>query len=234
MITNKRIQLILIITTVFIKKTNAQMSIGLDEGITFNRLSYKSIDPNVLLTREPGYITSIPLQYQFNKWLIIEAAPGLIQKNYSVQNKSEVYQKVKNQYLQFPVSAKYLIRLTPKIVGYGSFGIYYAYWLNSKAEGSAPNVFDIEQTSQPGSEQLIKLEKIKYSIDLNSKQYNRSEYGWLVKAGLGFSVNKNITLSIKGHFYQAVTDQQQKTVDRQGARYNETIAVTLGPIFHLR
>lgn len=211
-------------------KANAQISIGLDAGVTINKLDYKNINENILINSETGYITDVLIQYKLNKYFIFEITPSQLQKNYSIKNKNGVYQKINNKYLQLPFNVQYNLRLTHRISTYGALGLYYSYWLTSKVFGIAPNAFNIEQTS---SDQLIKLQKIKYLYAFNSEQDNRSEYGWVGKVGIDYNLNKRLSFSLKGHIYQSVMDQQKKIVEQQTSKYNQTLAATIGLSYSL-
>lgn len=120
--------------------------------------------------------------------------------------------------------------LTTNLSVSGGLGLYYAYWLTSKVTGIVPNAFDIEQTY---SNQLIKLQMIKYVYAFNSEQDNRSEYGWVGKIGVEYNLTKRLSFSIKGHIYQSVTDQQKKIAEQQTPKHNQTLAATIGLSYSL-
>lgn len=223
---NKIIYAIFIIFSCFFIKANAQMSIGFDAGMTFNKLNSEYTNENIKLIQETGYITSILLQYDLNKRFTIELTPSLLQKNYAIKNKSEIRQAIINTYLQFPVNAKYNIRLSSKFIAFGSLGVYYAYWLNSQITGTEPNIFDINQALSFNN-QSIKLQKIRHTTSFNIDD-ERSEFGWVGKTGLDYCPIKNVTLSFKGHLYQSLTSQQKETVKFQKSKSNQTLAVNIG------
>lgn len=227
----KRLFYIFIILSLFKMKANAQTTFSFDVGIASNKLDFRPINNSLKLFKNQGYMINVSLDYKFNKWLRIEVSPALLEKNYSVKNNSAIYQNINNAYLQFPISVKYAIRVVNKLVASGTSGIYYAYWLKSVVSGIAPNVF--EQYSNHEGEELIGLEKIKYNYIFNSTLDNRSEFGWVAKIGLDYEVAKNLSCSLKGHYYQSITDQQKKIMILQGSRYNKTSVMTLGLAYYI-
>lgn len=224
----RQVYIFTIILALYSSKINAQVSIGIDAGLTYNKLNYKT--NNVLLGKKSGYVTNINVGYSLNKWLSIEGSAGLIQKNYSISNKNNIWQQINNSYLQFPVSMKYNIKVIKGLSTSISLGVYYAYWIYGSVEGVAPNVFEL-LTSSDG-EDLIKLQNIKYSYKFDTTKDNRSEFGWVAKVGLNYKIVNALDGSIKIYHYQSVTDQQKKIQELQNGRYNQTFSVVAGLTYH--
>ncbi|MDR6785983.1 hypothetical protein ABIE26_004547 [Pedobacter africanus] len=205
--------------------TTAQTNISFDTGITYNKLSLNSRN-NIISTSKEGYIASINLNHKLTRLLILETSASMLQKNYSIKNKTAIYQNVKNTYFQFPVSLKYKTKLTNKLSASGTLGVYYAYWLRSNIDGLAPNVFELSSDNE--NVESIKLEYIKYAHDFNSEQDNRSEFGWVGKVELEYRIFKNFSCQLKGHYYQSLTSPQKQNPELEQPGYNNTFAATLG------
>lgn len=221
----KQLYIIVIIFFAQIFKTSAQTNIGLDAGITYNKLDFKSNNSNLILTSRQGYIINLNIDHSLNKWFILETSPGVLQKNYSIKNRNDIYQNINNTYLQFPISMKYDMKLIKRLNVSGSLGGYYAYWIKSTMNGTAPNVFEITSDSDGG--ELIGLENIKSNHSF-SNQDNRSEFGWVAKIGLHYRIINNLSFSITGQYYRSITDQQKNTVELQVPKHNQTSALTIG------
>jgi len=222
-------QLFLLILFLLIQpdKTNAQTSISFDAGVTYNKLDFNANNINVVMTSKQGYITNVNIDYQLTRMLALEASPGVLQKNYSIKNNTDIYQNINNTYIQLPISIKYKIKLIiNRLIASGSLGTYYAYWLKSNIDGLAPNIFDLSLDTE--NNEVIKLERIRYTHGFNSAQDDRSELGWAGKIGLEYKVINSFSCSLKGHYYQSLTDQQKHTIELQQPRYNRTFAISLG------
>jgi opacity protein-like surface antigen len=228
---NIQLYILIVFSIISSAVANAQMTIGLEGGITSNKLDFKNNYSNVTLLQRKGTIINIDLNYKFNKWFTLEMSPGMLEKNYSLQNSNRIYQNVTNCYLQLPISLKHRIKLLRKLNAFGSLGVYYAYWLESKVDGLAPNVFELYSNSE--NQEMIKLEEIKYTYSFDSRRDNRSEFGWAGKIGMDYGVYNNLSLSLKGHYYQSLTDQQKKIVELQNPKLNKTFVTTIGLIYHL-
>jgi len=216
---------VLLISLIYISKANAQTNIGIDAGVTNNSLSFYASNTNLILKSRQGYLTNISINHILNKWLCLEAGPGVIQKNYSITNTTEIYQNINNTYLNFPVSMKVTLKAVNRINFNGSIGGYYSYWIASMINGIAPNVFELSSNSE-GFES-IKLETIKDDHSF-TKQDNRKEWGWVAKLALDYRIVNSIYSSIKLHYYGSLSDQQKLVTGFQTPRYNKTSAISVG------
>ncbi|AOM79677.1 porin family protein [Pedobacter steynii] len=231
--TIKKLRYILTVLTVMYASTAiAQLNIGVDAGISYNKLQVEMADDEIRLSKNSGYIVNVNIDQKINKWLAIEVSPGLIQKNYRVENKNNIYQNVTNTYLHLPITAKYEMKVLKKINLSAALGAYYAYWIESTMEGVAPNVFEL--STNPEGNETVRLERIKSNYRFNAKQDNRSEFGWVAKIGLDYRVLKNVSATIKGHFYQSITDQQKRVSEIHAQKYNQTTALTIGGVYHFQ
>lgn len=208
---------------------NAQTNIGIDAGLTFNKLGLKTSINHIKMGTRRGNLISVNIAHRISKELAIEISPGMLQKNYSIENKSNIYQNINNTYAQLPFSIKYNRKVTNKFTFTPSFGIYYAYWLKSKIDGIVPNIFNISIDSD--NNQIIGLEHFQYTYYFDSKKDNRSEFGWTGKIELDYKIVNDFSFGLKGHYYQSLTSQQ-KVVLLQQPSYNKTFALSLGFSYH--
>jgi opacity protein-like surface antigen len=230
MITRHRIYRLAIIFSLYTAKATAQSNIAFDFGVSFNRLHHETRN-NISLSGKTGYVLNINLNQRINSCLYIEASPGLIQKNYSLENKSNIYQHIDNSYLHLPLGVKYELKTPKKLTISAVLGIYYAYWITSNITGIAPNVFNIS-TAADGNE-LIGVEHIKSTYKFDTKYDNRSEIGWLAKIGLEYRVKKDLSYSFNYHYYQSLTDQQKGNGLFQSKKHNQTTAISAGIIYKI-
>ncbi|WP_316822477.1 porin family protein [Pedobacter gandavensis] len=232
MIHKKQFYLLMFFIALLSNSANAQLTLGADAGISYNRLQFKSNNPDLKLSKKTGYMVNINIDQKLSPGFAVSVSPGLIQKNYSVMNKVNIYQNINNTYLQLPLSLKYEMELFRRLQLSGNLGLYYAYWLESNINGIAANVFNV--SNNPEGEELINLESINSKYKFNSQQDQRSEFGWMAKIGLNYRLFKNISGMINGHFYQSMTDQQKQKNEILSAKYNQTFATTIGLAYHLK
>ncbi|WP_442588094.1 porin family protein [Pedobacter sp. AW31-3R] len=225
----KQIYLICIVSILYTLKANAQFSLGFDAGITYNKLDYKINNSNLKLQERSGYMASVVVSYKLNEWFSAEGTPGVIQKNYAVSNINGLNQQSNNTYLQLPLGINYNLKIIKRLKAAAVIGGYYAYWMSSKINGIAPNVFELSNNAN--GDEVIKLENINYTYQFNGAKDKRSEFGWMGQIALDYKIMKNLSVLIKGHFYQSISDQQKKITELQTPRYNQTIAATAGLMY---
>ena len=208
---------------------NAQMNLGIDVGLTNNKLNFSSKYGNLKLTSNYGYMINLIIEHKLDKWLSFDASPGVIQKNYSIRNISNINQDIDNTYLHLPLSMTYQVSLLRNVNISGSFGAYYAYWISSVVSGVAPNVFEL--SSNPKGDELIKVENIDYKYKF-TKQDNKSELGWILKLGIEYGIFNHISFIINTQYYQSITDQQKRINELESEKRNRTLALTSGILYH--
>nr|WP_199158547.1 outer membrane beta-barrel protein [Pedobacter sp. ASV2] len=212
-------------------KVNAQIIIGADAGVSYNKLDYKMNNGKLKLENNQGYMASINVDYGLNKQFSLESSPGIIQKNYLIKNQNGIYQQNNNTYLQLPFNIKYHVKIVKRLYTSASLGAYYAYWLSSTLKGIIPNVFELSNDAE-GNE-VFKQQSFKYVYQFDPSKDNRSEFGWTGKIELNYEILKKLSGSIKARYYQSITDQQKKIVEGQVARYNQTFGITMGVGYHI-
>lgn len=230
MITIPRIY-IFILFFIYANKSNAQLSIGVDVGISSNKLEFQNNSLDIVLEENHGYTISVNLSSGLSKTFALEASPSLTQKNYAINNKNNISQNVNNSYLILPISLKHTIKLARIWTVSTSLGCYYGYWLKSNVDGAVPNVFEL--TGNLGNEETIKLHNIKYSYSFNSDYDQRNEFGWASKLSLAYRIKEKISALVNVQYYQSLTDQQKGNTELHSPKYNQTRGLTLGLMYHL-
>jgi hypothetical protein len=232
MIIKKHLKLIILFSIINILKADGQLNLGIEGGISYNKLQFVNNADNIFLSRRIGYIFNINAEHKLNKSFILEVSPGLIQKNYSITNTRGIFQNVDNNYLILPIGLKYKINIIPKLTFIPSLGVYYGYWLTSKIQGVQPNVFDT--STDLDKNEIVGLKNINYAYSLNTVYDQRNELGWLTKLSISFRIKEKTSCSITTQYYQSITDQQKnRNNDLQNPKYNQTFNITTGIMYHL-
>nr|WP_121269743.1 outer membrane beta-barrel protein [Pedobacter schmidteae] len=221
----KQLCLVVFCLIINVLRLVAQTSIGIQVGATHNRLDFNSDKNRLVYTAGYGEVVQLTLSTHINNWLYLESSPGMIKKNYRIINGNVIYQDINNNYLQLPFGIGGRLNISKKLILSNSIGIYYAYWLTSKINGTAPNAFEIS-TSSEGTE-LIKAEHVSYKSIFN--QYDRrSEFGWMVSTGMHYRIVSNLGCSVNGSYFRSLTSQRVGIMEMRSPRFNETIALTFG------
>lgn len=212
-------------------RTTAQTYLGVDAGITHNNLRFKPYNTNLTLTSGQGYMVNFNISQRLNNWVQLEAAPGLLEKKYTIQNINGIYQNINNSYLNLPLCVQLNLKATKSIQLTFSLGGYYAFWRKSTINGVSPNVFELRSDSE--GVDFIRLEKIKLDYGF-TEQDNRAEWGWVSKMGVACRASRRLHLLLKMHYYQSLTDQQKKISELHTPKYNETLAISTGFSYSLK
>ncbi|MFZ0579374.1 MAG: hypothetical protein WAM41_17890 [Psychrobacillus psychrotolerans] len=207
------------------------MSVGFDTGVAINKMQYNIPNSVNSLVNSIGYTANLAFQYKINRFLLLGADLGQLEKNYISNNNQDIYLKVQNTYLQFSINGSYLLNFTNKFYGSVSCGFYSAYWSKSRNEGLVPNAYNVTEGFDPGSVEQIGLEKIRSVHKFDSQIDNRLEFGWLCGAGVNYVLTGNIKLSLKGQLFEALTGQEKIYYENQVRKYNQTLAFTFGVIY---
>lgn len=205
-------------------KSDAQTNISIQMGLSNNFTKSKQQISSSLNARY-GYAFSADASLPVNDWVDLELSLTLIQKNFSIQNKSNIYQNLMNTYLQLPVGISKGIAFGKNIRLAGFLGIYYALWINKKMEGQIPNIFDVYQNAD-GSESLRLARFSKQGFD--SITDNRNEFGCATKLSLDYRFSKSMSITAGGHYYNSQTNQEKQTSLLQTGKYNKTVVIMTG------
>jgi hypothetical protein len=209
----------------------AQFSLGVEGGLSYN--SYHTNISNRVSTRldgHVGYTVAVPLRYQVSSWLSIIAAPGLVQKGYSMRRTDSLsgeYDEHINTYLQLPIGVGAACRRGRWHVGM-DLGLYMGYWLGGRVKGRTADVFG----STGGNSEQYPLVAYDQAYSFNSQRDLRWEEGWWIGPSVQYHVTPSWSLIADGKFYQSLTRQEKASVSPIPA-YNRTWLFSIGGLWSL-
>lgn len=221
--------------------SKAQWSVGVEGG--FNRNYLQTTTGYRAFTRYEdvnGFSVGIPVQYQVNSWLAVQAAPGLIQKNSRMERTvffKGIEQDQKNSYIQLPLMAQFSFG-GKKLRGFLNLGGYAAYWAGSRIKGTVANAFsnlpDVPENQQLRS-YLDLNEPYHYSekYEFDSRRDRRMEFGLLSGIGVSYLLQNRFNFFVEGRYYRSLQDQQKNYMINQVPRYNDTYVLQAGCLFRL-
>ena len=197
-------------------------SLGLSQGITYNRLiTNTSTLPLSKLSGRVGFFLGPLISKQIHNNLSLILSPSLTTKNYaqlrmdSLDGLGDIH---RNSYLQMLLMGNLKIPYK-KIFFLFSEGIYTSYWISKRIEG---NTIDLYNSLGSGNIQSFYSVYYNQRIPFDNRRDNRLEYGWLSCVGIGFKWS-NIFISTEFMFLRSISDQQKKYMHKQVPRFNQTI-----------
>jgi len=218
----------LLICTFSISK--AQTSLGIEGGVSSGYLNTNiSNRASTSIAYDAGYTFDIPFQYKIKHWLYIETAPGITQKNYTINRTDTfagIYESFINTYLQLPVMTKFVYGNRLQV--FGEAGIYCAYWLGGRVQGEVPNIFGVASNGD------IELSSYNEQYKFNSQVDNRFEFGWIAALGAQYHLTKKYMAVFSCRDYQGLTSQQKNYAVNEIPQYNQTFTFSLGVMMKLR
>lgn len=232
----KRIYFTVLCTcTLVLNSVQAQQhwSIGIDVGYTNNEF-YTNISnyEYSYYKKEGGCIISMPLQYAVRDWFAIQAEPGFIQKSFSLwqtlQTAEPTHLKSTYEYLQLPVMAHFSFG-SHKWKGFMNIGGYSAYWVSGHIKGTEVDNYNVP-FYPPALLYLPQKVDSKYEFD--DRRDRRLQFGFLAGAGVEYMLCAKYSVFAESRYYQDQTEQQKSYMHNQVPRYNNTIAITAGCIYH--
>src|ERR1700722_11004437 len=122
----------------------AQTSVGLEGGLSDN--SYHTNIANraaTQLANKAGFSMAASLRYRVCAWLYAIAAPGLVQKGYSMNRTDSLsgeYDQHANVYVQLPIGIGLVHEWGRLRVGL-DLGVYGGYWLSGRVKGNTAEIF---------------------------------------------------------------------------------------------
>jgi len=229
--------LLFIITAAELK---AQSSIGLETGLSAGYLNTNIANrESSEITYRLGYSIAVPFEYKLNKWLSVETAPGILQKNYSISRTDSLagaYTSFINTYLQVPVIAKAILFHKKKLTFFANAGFYYGYWLAAKQRGNEPDIFTATESNNSSGQttSTIHYTSFDQKYTINEQIDNRSEWGWIAGAGVQKQINQQYMMYASVRVYEAFTQQQKNYMINQIPQYNETYTLSVGAMYLLK
>ena len=226
----------LITNLLFTKSAEAQLSLGVEGGISNNYLHYKTFNQSFSrLNNSIGFCFGSRLQYKMSKKRYIEIGSAILQKNYSISRTgifAGAFEMHRNTYSQFSVMMKYRIISKP-FQFYIKGGGYMAYWMKGQVTGKIPDVFSVSDSiNQSGQiQETIQLRSFNKKYEFDGKKDNRIELGYISEIEMQYSINKRSSIATTFSVYQSLTDQQKKYMLGVVPRYNQTMLFMLKYLF---
>lgn len=181
---------------------------------------------------ESGFSISIPVLYQFNNWMGVQAELMYTQKNYQLVRSgyfNGIYEKTKNGYLQLPLMAHFNFG-GKKFRGFLNIGGYAGYWITSRISGTAVNFEDIIQNPEKNENIFDGLRPYSYNENypfLHDRD-QRWSIGGLLGIGMEYQFNNRFIAFWESRYAADVTDQQKNYMIKRYLKRNETIHLQIG------
>lgn len=223
----------IMVTTILVAVSgtaSAQWHIGANGGYTYNTLTTSSsyqYDRNY--SGVGGFTVNATAGYQFTDWLSVNADLGYIEKSYKFQRTvlPEPYVNenatITNGYVQLPIYAGFSFG-GKRLRGFVNLGAYSNYWASSHTEGVTMRVIS------PDDNYVHEFDE---SVAFDSRRDNRFECGLMAGIGMQFAASNLITVFAEGRYYHSLTDMQKKYMEKQVARYNNTMSIMIGIKFNI-
>ncbi|HEY4788494.1 MAG TPA: outer membrane beta-barrel protein [Bacteroidales bacterium] len=214
--------------------TTAQISVGVIGGYTNNCMNTDMA--NLAYTRQVnlgGYSFGILYKKTLSKVFALQAEFQLVQKNYSFERNGSykgIFEDFYNTYLQLPLRGQLDILRRKKISIALNAGVFGAYWVFTKVNGVAPNVFNTTNQVDATGEDIQNFYLTKYSevYRFNSKKDNRFEFGLHTGVTLQYDANEKNGFFMEYIYYHSLSDTQKKYMVNQVSKVNQTSLVSVG------
>ena len=224
---NSKPVLLAILSLSFVTSLLAQTTVGVEGGFSYN--SYHTNIANRAatdLTRGAGFSIALPFRYRVYPWLSIIAAPGLVQKSYSMNRTDSLsgeYDEHINTYFQLPIGVSLThdwrrFRIALDLGGYAG------YWLYGRQKGRTADIFG---NSGSNSSEQFTLSSYDQPYSFNTRRDNRWEAGWWLGPTLQYRLTDAWWLTAGTHYYQSLSSQEKASVSPIPA-YNRTWIFCMG------
>ncbi|WP_160292046.1 porin family protein [Pedobacter lusitanus] len=217
--------------------SRAQFSVGLETGINKNTLyTNTGFDAFTQYKSSNGFNIGVPVRYDFNSYIAIQADPQYIQKNYKLARTDfydGVYTNYRNSYVQLPVMAHLSIG-DKKLKGFLNLGAYAGYWASSHIKGTQPDIFGKSNDDLDQYTNLLQLKpgvKFDQKYDFDSRRDRRIELGALIGIGIEYELNSRYQIFAETRYYHGLTDLQKNYMIEQVPRYNQTFTGQVGCMY---
>ena len=210
----------------------AQTSVGLEGGLSDN--SYHTNIANraaTQLANKAGFSMAASLRYRVCAWLYAIAAPGLVQKGYSMNRTDSLsgeYDQHANVYVQLPIGIGLVHEWGRLRVGL-DLGVYAGYWLSGRIKGNTAEIFG--NAGANNSEQF-RLAGYNSSYSFNAQRDKRWEEGWWTGPALQYRLTDTWGLTAGARYYGALTSQDKAPINPIPA-YNRTWIFSVGAAWSL-
>lgn len=210
----------------------AQTSIGVEGGLSYN--SYHTNVSNraaTSLVAKTGIAFSVPFRYKVCSWLYVVAAPGVVEKGYSMNRTDSlngIYDQHNNVYVQLPIGigvVKDFGRVRVELDG----GVYGGYWLYGRVKGATADIFG---SAGSNNSQQYTLSSYSESYSFDPRRDNRWQIGWWLGAEVSCRLVDAWRLLAGARYYQQLTRQEKAAVSPIPA-YNRTWIFSIGGAWSL-
>jgi outer membrane protein with beta-barrel domain len=212
---------------------------GLEGGLSNN--TYQTNIANraaTVLAGATGFNLAFTFRYRISPWLYAAAAPGLVQKGYSMNRTDSLageYERYMNTYWQLPIGIS-LAHDWHRLRGTLDPGLYAGYWLYGRVKGSMADIFSATSNNGAAGQTSEQFQLSSYNKPYSflSQRDNRWEEGWYLGLGLQFHMSGSgpCWLTASGKYNQSLTTQE-KAPDNPIPAYNRTLTFSIGVIWSL-
>lgn len=219
----------------------SQWQIGLQGGVARNQLSTETA--YFTYTRylpQTGLHIGVPVRYAIADWVAIRTGAELTEKNYRQERTGffdGLYQNTRNRYLTLPLGVEFSFGVK-RWKGYCGFGGYAAYWTDSRIQGRGVSVFASPEDQPADGDQYTSISQLapvsafRENYVFDRRKDRRFEAGWTTSAGVRYAFPA-CQVFLEAQYRYSLTDQQKNYMLLQIPRYNQTILLTTGVLFHL-
>jgi hypothetical protein len=210
----------------------AQTSLGVEGGLSYN--SYHTNISNraaTSLAGEAGGSVAVPIRYRVRSWLYVVAAPGLVQKGYSMNRTDSlngVYDQHNNTYVQLPIGVSLVHSWGRMRVGLEAGG-FVGYWLFGHVKGNTADIFG---STGNNNVQQFTLTAYDAAYSFDSRRDRRLEAGWWLGPEALYRLTDTWSLTAAAHYYGALTSAV-KTPESPIPAYNRTWIFSIGGAWSL-
>lgn len=220
------------------RRSAAQWSAGTAAGFTLNNPSEKPGQSFSRYLSAGGFSVSIPVQYDLSKHWVISTELAFIQKNISMERTgsySGTWEKRYNHYLQLPLMAQYRTGEWKKFSAYVQAGFFAGYWLFSRQQGAAPDIYDLidEPNGTGGSTSYFRIRQYDEKYSFDSKKDQRFDAGAIGGIGLAYHYNDTFRFFLEARYSQSFNSYQKDYMHAQLRSKHQTATAMLGCMMNL-
>jgi hypothetical protein len=205
----------------------AQTSLGVEGGLSYNTYHTNIVNRAATsLAGGSGGNAAVVIRNRIHSWLYFIAAPGLVQKGYSMNRTDSLsgeYDQHTNTYLQLPIGISLAHSLGRLRIGIDA-GLYAGYWLYGRVKGNTADVFGSVGNNNT---QQFPLSAYDAGYSFDSRRDNRWEDGWWLGPEALFRLSNAWWLTAGARYFEAMTSAVKAPTNLIPA-YNRTWVFTIG------
>ena len=199
----------------------AQWRVGLTAGADYNSYSINTqYLEDLHYNGRWGVTLGATAQYNFFDWLGVRADLNWTQKNHREKRSLvPIDYKVRNNYLQLPVMACFSFG-GQKWRGFCNVGVYGAYWMNGRINGTDYNSFS------------NKIYSVSQDKEFYSERDKRWDCGLVGGIGVEYRFAEHWGAQLELRCYYSTTSTVKQTDHVKDYRYNTTTAMQAGVCYY--